>query len=197
MPVHDPDHSNLHSREHLRDLEDLEGLPPGTAGTEGPGGPMRTFSGQPVAPPAFIACCNCLFEYRYLPGMRCPRCGADHAFSVPRHDFFPVPATAALSAPAASQDDGYQADTTGKRILYVGIWISIAIVLGSIFTNGWALWLAGQFASDGVPAAWLVTWLKYGGAIFGVIFFLKSLMSLLGWNSGHYFYRNYVFRGRR
>lgn len=189
MTVHDPDHHQTHDLlgEHHPGASESASVPPSVAQV-----PLARAGGMPIQAPVFIACCNCLFEYRFLPGLRCPRCGADHTFSVPRHDFFPIPA--GHHAVAASKDDGYEADSAGKGLLYVGVTVCLFITVMALFTSGWAWALARQFTDE--PSIDAVIWIKRGGFIFGAAFTLRSMASLVSWKSGRFFYRNYTFRRR-
>jgi len=192
MTVHDPDHSQPYQPRH-HDLGDADGctasVPPSVAQP-----PLLRQDGIVAQAPVFVACCNCLLEYRFLPGLRCPRCGADHTYSVPRHDFFPVPAAPMRGVSSHGVDDDFEADSAGKRLLYVGVVVCMGITIMALFTSGWAWALARQFTDE--PSIETIVWIKRGGFIFGAVFTIRAMASVAGWKSGRFFYRNYQFRKR-
>ena len=174
MTVHDPDHLLRESPSQDRwhdSAYNPDFLPEG-----GHSGDLTT-------------CCNCLLPYRLeSDSHRCPRCGANPLFAVPRHD-----------APHAEHPDHYEhshhdhksceVDRFGLLILFVGFGLSLALVVFTGLTSSWAQFLVSQFLSHPDPD--LVSGVRWVGFGFALLAAARALSSLLGWRSGHYFYRRF------
>ena len=131
-------------------------------------------------------CCNCLLPYKLDPDLdrdRCPRCGANPAFAVPRHDG------------DRSGLGGHKSHMTGEvdhfglTLLFVGMGLSLALTAFLGLTSAWATTLLLQFTPE--PGETLVSGVRWAGFALSVLAALRAVSSVLAWRSGHYFYRRF------
>lgn len=183
MTVHDPDHHHgaTYPPEHHRPESAYNPAFLPEAGTG---------SGSDPAP---TTCCNCLFPYHLTHDCdRCPRCGADPCFAVPR---------------GASEESHYyhddhhrqaqhhrEVDRFGLLILFVGFGLSVGLTAFLGLTSSWATSLTLIFTAE--PEITVTTWVRWSGFSLSLLAALRATSSLLSWRSGRYFYRNFQIEHR-
>ena len=136
------------------------------------------------------ACCNCLLPYKLDPDLdhnRCPRCGANPVFAVPRHD-------GDGSSQGGHHASGHKAhagevDRFGLTLLFVGMALALALTAFLGLTSAWATTLLQQFTPE--PGETLVSGVRWTGFALSVLATLRAVSSVLAWRSGHYFYRRF------